>query len=187
MSLSHRAIATLAVLLSLAGSAYAEASSTKVSGDYVAPSSSRRNPDLDPLDRDRLSGDSLPEIRSAMQSAFQDKDGDSTEDTCASQRTAVDNGRPSDSPQLQQNYPNPFNQATEIAFTLPRSSRAKLEVFNVVGQRIVLLIDEELSSGRHEASWDGLDVTGKGVASGIYFYRLEVGEVVAVRKMILMK
>jgi PKD repeat protein len=83
---------------------------------------------------------------------------------------------------LSQNYPNPFNPITEISFTLPSACYAKLEVFNIVGQKVTMLIDRQMNAGEHTCVWDGSDA-----ASGVYFYRLEAGSVVETRKMILMK
>ncbi|MFQ5500460.1 MAG: S8 family serine peptidase, partial [Candidatus Zixiibacteriota bacterium] len=83
---------------------------------------------------------------------------------------------------LAQNYPNPFNPATVISFSVPVRARVQLEVFNILGQRVISLIDRELKAGKHQASFDG----GK-FASGVYFYRLTVGEEVRTRKMLLIK
>ncbi len=83
---------------------------------------------------------------------------------------------------LYQNYPNPFNPSTEIDFYLPVSTRAKIEIFNVAGQRVATIVDEELSVGRHTCRWDGTDA-----ASGVYFYRLTAGDYVSSRKMMLLK
>ncbi|MCK4626413.1 MAG: FG-GAP repeat protein [Phycisphaerae bacterium] len=80
------------------------------------------------------------------------------------------------------NYPNPFNPATEIAFTLPRAAEVKLEVFNVMGQKVTTLIDKQMNAGEHTCVWDGSDV-----ASGVYFYRLETPDFVDTKKMVLMK
>ncbi len=83
---------------------------------------------------------------------------------------------------LHQNYPNPFNPATKIRFTLPRAAEVKLEVFNIMGQKVATLIDKQLNAGDHTCMWDG-----SGVASGVYFYRLETPDFAATKKMVLMK
>ncbi len=80
------------------------------------------------------------------------------------------------------NYPNPFNPATQISFTLPRAAEVKLEVFNIMGQKVTTLIDRQLNAGDHSRVWDG-----SGVASGVYFYRLETPDFAATKKMVLMK
>ncbi|MBI3873104.1 MAG: T9SS type A sorting domain-containing protein [candidate division Zixibacteria bacterium] len=92
---------------------------------------------------------------------------------------------------LDQNYPNPFNAGTTIAFALadgasgPRSTR--LEIFNVLGQRVTTLLDEQLSAGRYERVWDGRDHSGATVASGLYFYRLTTPDHAETKKMVLLK
>jgi hypothetical protein len=83
---------------------------------------------------------------------------------------------------LYQNYPNPFNPTTEISFALPNAANVKLEIFNIMGQRVATLIDQRLQAGNHSVVWDGSQV-----ASGIYFYRLDAGDYVESRKMVLLK
>jgi hypothetical protein len=80
------------------------------------------------------------------------------------------------------NYPNPFNPTTVIAYTLPTSARVKLEVYNVVGQRVALLVDGEQGAGNHTAMWDA-----SAVSSGVYFYRLSTSDFTETRKMMLLK
>ena len=83
---------------------------------------------------------------------------------------------------LGQNYPNPFNPSTEIMFMLPVASDVKLEVYNVIGQRVSVLVSSFLEAGQHTISWDGSNV-----ASGVYLYRLQAGGEVTTRKMMLLK
>jgi hypothetical protein len=85
-------------------------------------------------------------------------------------------------PTLDPNFPNPFNPATEIRFTLPAQAKAKLEIFNVLGQQVAKLVDEVLLPGDHRYRWDASHN-----ASGIYLYRLTVDDFVATRKMVLLK
>lgn len=87
--------------------------------------------------------------------------------------------------QLKQNYPNPFNPGTTISFDLKRSTHVVLEVYNLAGQEIMTLINEKMESGRHSIIWNGMNQYSKPVTSGIYFYKLQVGEQVEVRKMAL--
>jgi flagellar hook assembly protein FlgD len=91
------------------------------------------------------------------------------------------------SPTLAQNYPNPFNTSTVVEFTVPERCRVSLEVFNVLGQRVAVLIDDELSAGRHIISWNGRDRKGRPLASGLYFYRLGTRSYTRTRQMILLK
>ena len=88
---------------------------------------------------------------------------------------------------LFQNYPNPFNPTTRIEFTLEQASEVRLEVYNVLGQKIKTLLDGYLPNGSHEAEWDGTTESGAKVSSGIYFYRLSTNEFSRTRKMMLMK
>jgi hypothetical protein len=89
--------------------------------------------------------------------------------------------------ELAQNYPNPFNPGTSIEFSLPTTSRATVEVFNVVGERVTTLLDRFLPAGRYSVEWDGTDASGKQTASGLYLYRLTAGEFTETRKMMLVK
>jgi len=83
---------------------------------------------------------------------------------------------------LAQNYPNPFNPSTTIAYGLPEASRVRLSVFNALGERVALLVDGLQDAGTHAARLDGA-----GLASGVYFYRLEAGTHVATRTLILLR
>lgn len=88
---------------------------------------------------------------------------------------------------LAQNHPNPFNPSTNIDFTLPRAGRVRIDVFDILGRQTALILDDNLSAGRHSIVWDGKDADGETVASGIYFYRLRAGDQVETRKMLLLK
>ncbi|HXF49136.1 MAG TPA: FlgD immunoglobulin-like domain containing protein [Verrucomicrobiae bacterium] len=88
---------------------------------------------------------------------------------------------------LSQNYPNPFNPTTKIDFALPRSGHAVLEVFNVVGQKIRVLVDGELPAGAHSAVWDGRTSSGQLVGSGIYFYRLKSHDFSDIKRAVFLK
>jgi len=83
---------------------------------------------------------------------------------------------------LEQNYPNPFNPSTTIQFSLEKNSLVKLTVYNMLGEQVATLIDGYKNAGTHEATWNAGNM-----ASGFYFYRLEAGNTVLTRKMILMK
>lgn len=88
---------------------------------------------------------------------------------------------------LDQNYPNPFNPTTRIRFSLPRPAFVQLEIFNILGQKINTLVNEELSAGVKEVTWNGTGATGLKVASGIYFYRLKTSDYSEVKRMLLLK
>ena len=88
---------------------------------------------------------------------------------------------------LEPNAPNPFNPETLIRYALPGASRVRLEVFNVAGQRVRTLVEEEQPAGTHRAMWDGRDAEGNQAAGGVYFYRLTAEGFEAVRRMVLIK
>ncbi len=83
---------------------------------------------------------------------------------------------------LYQNYPNPFNPVTRIAFDIPKSSFVEFVVYNVLGKEVSTIVNEKLSAGRYEVNWNGSDYP-----SGVYFYRIEAGDFVDVKKMLLIK
>ena len=88
---------------------------------------------------------------------------------------------------LSQNYPNPFNPTTQIAFDLPTKSHVALTVYNVLGQRVITLVNEKLAAGKYVADWNGRSSGGNEVASGIYFYRLHTEQFTQTKKMVLLK
>lgn len=88
---------------------------------------------------------------------------------------------------LDQNYPNPFNPSTNMAFSLPEPSRVNLSVFNVLGQHVRTVVDEDMPAGYHTVVWDGANESGSTVASGLYFYRLEAGSFVETKKAMVLK
>ncbi|MGB2697452.1 MAG: FlgD immunoglobulin-like domain containing protein, partial [Candidatus Zixiibacteriota bacterium] len=89
--------------------------------------------------------------------------------------------------QLFQNYPNPFNPQTEMAYSIPEDSYVELTIYNIMGQKVKVLVDGYQSSGARKVTWDGRDEKGERVASGIYLYRLQAGEVIQTRKMSFLK
>ncbi len=88
--------------------------------------------------------------------------------------------------ELFQNYPNPFNPSTTIPYQLPAPARVRLEVFNLLGQRVATLVDEEQQAGLHTAAWNGTDSAGRPVAAGVYLYRLRGGATSGTRRMVLL-
>ena len=88
---------------------------------------------------------------------------------------------------LMQNYPNPFNPETNLEFALPYATHVTLTVYNVLGQAVVTLVNDELPAGTHGIQWGGTDQQGQAVASGIYLYRLQAGTETMTRKMMLLK
>ncbi len=90
---------------------------------------------------------------------------------------------------LHPNFPNPFNSECQIAYQLPGPGDVSLVVFNLLGQRIRVLVKGERQAGYYQVTWDGRDDAGREVSSGVYCSRLEVdgGKFSAVRKMVLLK
>jgi len=88
---------------------------------------------------------------------------------------------------LLQNYPNPFNLETSIPYALPQKAQVKLTIYNLLGQRVKVLVDGEQSAGEYIEYWNGTTESGKEVATGLYFYRLEAGDYVKSHKMLLLK
>ena len=88
---------------------------------------------------------------------------------------------------LAQNYPNPFNPATRIEFGLRESVRVSLRIYDATGRLVRVVSEEQLSPGRYARIWDGRDANGSGVASGVYFYRLDAGSFAETKKMVLLR
>jgi uncharacterized lipoprotein YddW (UPF0748 family) len=91
---------------------------------------------------------------------------------------------------LAPNYPNPFNSTTRIRYVIPNDDApvpTSLKIYNVTGQEVIILIDEEKNPGEHTALWNGRDRNGTEVASGVYFCHLRAGANQQVRKMILVR
>lgn len=85
------------------------------------------------------------------------------------------------------NYPNPFNPTTTIEFTLQKAGDIRLDIYNVMGQKVRELVSETLTAGSHSVVWDGRDSNGVAVSSGVYISRLKMGEQVQTKQMMLVK
>jgi hypothetical protein len=83
---------------------------------------------------------------------------------------------------LQQNYPNPFNPSTAIRYSLPQSAAVTLKIFNLTGQEVATLVHQQQTAGEHTVSWNA-----EKLASGVYMYRLQAGEFVQAKKMVLLR
>jgi hypothetical protein len=89
--------------------------------------------------------------------------------------------------ELEQNYPNPFNPSTTIGFNLPEKAQVNVSIYDIEGKLVKTLVDETLSEGYQQITWDGTDAKGNSAASGVYFYCLTSESHVVTRKMVLIK
>lgn len=89
--------------------------------------------------------------------------------------------------ELGQNYPNPFNPNATIEDALPKAVKVQLRVFNILGQVVKTLVDEEKPVGCHQVVWDGKDEAGRPVSTGVYLYQIKAGDFVETKKMQLVK
>lgn len=85
------------------------------------------------------------------------------------------------------NYPNPFNPITEISFSLPQTGEIELTIYNIKGQKVKTLYSGTAEEGKHSMIWKGKDANDKSVSSGLYFYKLKIGNKVLTRKMLMIK
>ncbi|UCE19469.1 MAG: right-handed parallel beta-helix repeat-containing protein [Gemmatimonadota bacterium] len=83
---------------------------------------------------------------------------------------------------LSQNYPNPFNPVTTIEYALPEAANVRIEIYNIMGQVVAVLIHSNQTAGFHSIQWNA-----SGVTSGVYFYRLDTGEFQSIKRMLLLK
>jgi hypothetical protein len=88
---------------------------------------------------------------------------------------------------LHQNYPNPFNPSTTIRYELSKHSEVRLKIYNILGQEVRTLVNTKQSAGTHEVTWDGKDMNGHSVSSGIYLYRLECEGITKTMKLTLIR
>ncbi len=85
------------------------------------------------------------------------------------------------------NYPNPFNPSTTIYFGLQEASQVNLKVYDILGREVNCLVSRFMPAGEHQVEWNGTNSRGEQLASGMYFYRLQMGQQVQTRKMVLIK
>lgn len=88
---------------------------------------------------------------------------------------------------LKQNFPNPFNPITSIAFEMPTAENVCLTIYNILGQSVKTLVNDQRSAGRYTILWDGRDDAGLTVGSGVYFYRMQAGSFTKTAKMVFLK
>jgi len=85
------------------------------------------------------------------------------------------------------NYPNPFNSETTIRFSIPSATKVEISIYNIKGQKVCTLVDNEMEKGVHCVNWNGRDNAGKQVSYGIYLYKLKEGNRTSVKRMLMMK
>ena len=88
---------------------------------------------------------------------------------------------------LLQNHPNPFNPNTTIKFELNKPARATVAIYNILGQTVRTLVDDEKAAGEYSIVWDGKNDKGESLASGTYFYQLRAGDYASTKKSLLLK
>ncbi|HMY35662.1 MAG TPA: T9SS type A sorting domain-containing protein [bacterium] len=88
---------------------------------------------------------------------------------------------------LSQNYPNPFNPRTTIRYDVAKAGKVVIKVYNMLGQEVATLINAQRDPGRYSIQWDGRNNAGSVVASGVYLYRMQVGDVVRSKRMLFLK
>lgn len=88
---------------------------------------------------------------------------------------------------LEANYPNPFNPTTTINYQINKPGLVNLAVYNVLGEKVKTLVNRHNTAGRYDITWNGTDDAGRVVSTGVYFYRLEMGDNIEMRKMMLIK
>ncbi len=89
--------------------------------------------------------------------------------------------------ELFQNYPNPFNPSTIITYTLPKQRLVSIKIYDILGREIRTLVNTEQTQGVHKVEWDGKNNFGSKVASGTYIYRIDAGDFVQSKKMVMLK
>jgi flagellar hook assembly protein FlgD len=88
---------------------------------------------------------------------------------------------------LKGNYPNPFNPTTTIRYSTKEAGPVALEIYNVKGQLVKKLVNEDKAPGEHTVIWNGTDLNNRPVSTGVYFYKMHAGKYSSTRKMIMMK
>ncbi|KAF0151618.1 MAG: hypothetical protein FD143_1751 [Ignavibacteria bacterium] len=88
---------------------------------------------------------------------------------------------------LEQNYPNPFNPSTIISYTVPKQSRVQIKIYDVIGNEVRSLIDEDKNAGKYNILWDSRNNTGSRVTSGVYLYKIFADGFTETKKMMLVK
>ncbi len=86
-----------------------------------------------------------------------------------------------------ESFPNPFNPTTQISYALPQAGNVNITIYNVLGQKVRVLVNQKQPAGKYSVQWDSTNDAGKVVPTGMYFLRMQVGTFLAERKLLLMK
>ncbi|RLC45460.1 MAG: hypothetical protein DRH57_07950, partial [Candidatus Cloacimonadota bacterium] len=89
--------------------------------------------------------------------------------------------------ELGQNYPNPFNPETKIEYQLPKDTQVEISIYNILGEKVRTLLNENRKAGYHSIIWNGTDHRNRELPSGIYLYRIKTDGYSAIKKMLLIK
>ena len=135
----------------------------------------------------RLQFEKLSQENSSVHVSYDLRDETAEQISSGSYQSSVDAVLEPDDFALLNNYPNPFNGETIIRFQLPSEQRVQLYIFNVRGQRVATLVDEQLPGGYHKVTWSGRNDDGRQVASGIYIYLIQAGPHRQSKKMTIIK
>mgnify|MGYP003960870443 CR=1 FL=1 len=104
-----------------------------------------------------------------------------------SEMLAIDDASLPEAFALHNNYPNPFNPVTNISFDIPEVAEVTLEIYNVMGQKVRTLAQGQHEPGRYKIQWNATNDYGQALSSGMYIYRIQAGDFVSVKKLVLMK
>jgi len=88
---------------------------------------------------------------------------------------------------LHQNFPNPFNPITTIRYDVPEQSHVRMEIYNVLGQKVAVVVNSIQDPGFHAVRWNGTNMYGNPLSSGMYFYHIQAGDFRSIKKLILVK
>jgi hypothetical protein len=89
--------------------------------------------------------------------------------------------------QLFQNFPNPFNASTQFTYIIPKGSHVRIVLYNLTGEETAVIMDTKQDAGRHEIIWEAVDGSGRPLPSGIYFYRIQAGDLIQTKKLVLVR
>jgi hypothetical protein len=88
---------------------------------------------------------------------------------------------------LHQNYPNPFNPVTTIRYDVPEQAHVMMEIYNLLGQKVAVVVNGVHEPGFHAVRWNGTNIYGNALSSGMYFYHIQAGDFRSIKKLILVK